>query len=124
MNERPRRNRKSASIRAIIRETEVNVNDLIYPLFLVDGKGVEVPIASMPGISRYSEDLMLRQIDECVAMGLKSFVIFPAVEDSLKDKEASYAMRSDNFYLQAIRAIKQRFGSMFDERCSHGSLQQ
>jgi porphobilinogen synthase len=109
MNERPRRNRKSGVIRDMIRETELHVSDFIYPLFLVDGKGIEVPIASMPGIARYSEDLMLRQIEECVELGLKSFVIFPALEDSLKDKEASYAMRNDNFYLRAIRSIKQRF---------------
>ena len=103
MNERPRRNRKSSVIRDLVRETELHVSDFIYPLFLVDGKGIEVPIASMPGISRYSEDLMLRQIEECVALGINSFVIFPAVEDALKDKEASYAMRSDNFYLRTIR---------------------
>jgi len=78
----------------MVRETELHVSDFIYPLFLVDGKGIEVPIASMPGISRFSEDLMLREIEACVALGVKSFVVFPAVEDSLKDKEASYAMRS------------------------------
>jgi porphobilinogen synthase len=109
MNERPRRNRKSKAIRDLVRETELNTYDFIYPLFLVDGKGIEVPIASMPGISRFSEDLMLREIEECISLGVKSFVIFPAVEDHLKDKEASYAMQSDNFYLRTIRAIKQRF---------------
>lgn len=109
MNERPRRNRKSSTIRQLVRETELHVSDFIYPMFLIEGKGIEVPITSMPGISRYSEDLMLREIESCIALGLKSFVIFPAVEDHLKDKEASYAMRSDNFYLRSIRAIKQRF---------------
>jgi porphobilinogen synthase len=109
MNERPRRNRKSNTIRELVRETELKVSDFIYPLFLVEGNGIQVPIASMPGISRYSEDLMLREIEACIALGLKSFVIFPAVEDSFKDKEASYAMQSDNFYLRAIRSIKQRF---------------
>lgn len=109
MNERPRRNRKSNTIRELVRETELKVSDFIYPLFLVEGNGIQVPIASMPGISRYSEDLMLREIEACIALGLKSFVIFPAVEDSFKDKEASYAMQADNFYLRAIRSIKQRF---------------
>jgi porphobilinogen synthase len=79
MNERPRRNRKSNVIREMVRETELNVRDFIYPLFLVDGKGIEVPIASMPGISRFSEDLILREIEECVSLGIKSFVILPAV---------------------------------------------
>jgi porphobilinogen synthase len=109
MNERPRRNRKSNTIRELVRETELKVSDFIYPLFLVEGNGIQVPITSMPGISRYSEDLMLREIEACIALGLKSFVIFPAVEDSFKDKEASYAMQADNFYLRAIRSIKQRF---------------
>jgi porphobilinogen synthase len=109
MNERPRRNRKSSTIRDLVRETELHVSDFIFPLFLVDGKGIQVPIPSMPGIYRYSEDLILREIEECVELGLKSFVIFPAVEDHLKDKEATYAMHSDNFYLRAIRSIKQRF---------------
>lgn len=109
MHQRPRRNRATAAIRNLVRETAVRPHDLIFPLFLVDGKGIEVPIASMPGIARYSEDLALKQIEECLALGISSFVLFPAVEDALKDKEASYAMRSDNFYLRIIRAIKQRF---------------
>ena len=109
MNQRPRRNRATAAIRNLVRETAVRPTDLIFPLFLVDGKGIEVPITSMPGIARYSEDLALKQVEECLALGIASFVLFPAVEDSLKDKEASYAMRSDNFYLRIIRAIKQRF---------------
>jgi porphobilinogen synthase len=109
MNERPRRNRKSSTIRDLVRETELHVSDFIFPLFLVDGKGIQVPIPSMPGIYRHSEDLILREIEECVELGLKSFVIFPAVEDHLKDKEATYAMHSDNFYLRASRSIKQRF---------------
>ena len=109
MNERPRRNRKSSSIRDLVRETELRLSDFIYPMFLVDGQGIEIPIPSMPGIARYSEDLMLRQIEECLNLGLRSFVIFPAVEDHLKDKEATYAMRHDNFYLRTIRSIKQRF---------------
>jgi porphobilinogen synthase len=93
----------------MVSETQVTPEDLIFPLFLVDGKGIEVPIASMPGIARYSEDLLLKRIDACVALGVESFVLFPAVEDHLKDKEASYAMQADNFYLRTIRSIKQRF---------------
>jgi len=109
MNSRPRRNRASSTIRRMVSETQVRPEDLIFPLFLIDGKGLEVPIASMPGIARYSEDLMLKRIEACVNLGVNSFVIFPAVEDSLKDKEATYAMRSDNFYLRTIRSIKQHF---------------
>ncbi len=109
MNQRPRRNRASSAIRQLVRETTVRPSDFIFPLFLVDGNNIEIPIHSMPGIARYSEDIVLKQIEECLALGIRSFVLFPAVEDSLKDKEATYAMRSDNFYLRAIRSIKQRF---------------
>ena len=109
MNSRPRRNRAGSTIRRMVSETQVTPDDLIFPLFLVDGKGIEVPIASMPGIARYSEDLLLKRIESCIQLGINSFVLFPAVEDHLKDKEASYAMQSDNFYLRTIRNIKKRF---------------
>jgi porphobilinogen synthase len=82
---------------------------LIFPLFVVDGKGIAEPIKSMPGISRLSGDLILKEIESCVKLGIRSFVLFPAVEDSLKDKVASYAMDKNNFYLRCIREIKSRF---------------
>ena len=109
MLQRPRRNRKSAAIRDLVRETQVTTNDFIYPLFLVDGKGIKNEISSMPGNFRWSLDLLLKEIDECANMGIKSFVLFPAVEDSLKDSYASYSYDEKNFYLKAIKEIKQRF---------------
>jgi porphobilinogen synthase len=109
MLQRPRRNRKSAAIRDMVRETQLPVSSLIFPLFVVDGSDKKIPIASMPGISRYSEDHVLREIESCLKLGLQSFVLFPAVEDSLKDRVAGYAMRSDNFYLRIIRSVKARF---------------
>jgi len=109
MNIRPRRNRKSEAIRNLVRETRLHTDNLIYPLFLVDGNNHNIPIKSLPGISRFSLDLMLREIESCLKLGIRSFVIFPAVEDALKDREATYSYNSDNFYLKAARAIKQRF---------------
>ncbi len=109
MQQRPRRNRKSESIRGMVRETEVSLTSFIYPMFLLDGQKKEIPIASMPGISRFSQDLLLKEIESCLQLGVKSFVIFPAVEDSLKDKEATYSWDESNFYLRTIREIKQRF---------------
>ncbi len=109
MIERPRRNRKSETIRSMVRETRLPLSALIYPLFVVDGSGKKIPITSMPGIHRWSEDLLLHEIEECMQLGIKSFVLFPAVEDALKDKSATYSYAENNFYLRIIRAIKQRF---------------
>jgi len=75
----------------------------------VDGKEKKIPIASMPGIHRWSSDLLLHEIDECLNLGIQSFVLFPAVEDSHKDSTATYSYSKDNFYLHLIRLIKSRF---------------
>lgn len=109
MLQRPRRNRKSAAIRDLVRETQVTTNDFIYPLFLVDGKGIKTEVKSMPGNYRWSLDLLLKEIEECINLGIKSFDLFPAVEDSLKDKHATYSYNEKNFYLRAIREIKKQF---------------
>ncbi len=109
MNRRPRRNRKSAAIRAMVEETKIGAEHLIYPLFLKDGKGVKEEIASLPNNYRWSLDLLLPEIEECMNLGVRTFDLFPAVNEGLKDNVASYSYASDNFYLHAINAIKERF---------------
>ena len=109
MLQRPRRNRKSEAIRNMIAETQLHKNDLIYPLFIVDGNNIKSPIESMPNCFRWSLDLLLHELDECCNLELQHFVLFPAVDDHLKDKIASYSYHEDNFYLKAIRSIKERF---------------
>jgi porphobilinogen synthase len=109
MLQRPRRNRKSETIRNMVRETSLSLDNLIFPLFLVDGAGKKIPIDSMPGIFRFSEDLLLQEVEDCLKLGVKSFVLFPAVENALKNKEATYSYSSSNFYLRTIREIKKRF---------------
>jgi porphobilinogen synthase len=106
---RPRRNRKNAAIRDMVQETHLSVHHLIYPLFLVDGQGVQQEIASLPRNFRWSLDLLLKEIEASMELGLNKFVLFPAVEDRLKDTVASYSYAQDNFYLKAIRSIKDRF---------------
>lgn len=93
----------------MIRETHLGVEHLIYPLFVVDGQKISEPIDSLPGMHRLSEDLLLREVEESLQLGVQSFVLFPAVEDRLKDTEASYGFADDNFYLRIIRAVKERF---------------
>jgi porphobilinogen synthase len=109
MNIRPRRNRKSAAIRAMVEDTKLGVENLIYPLFLKDGKNIKDEVQSMPGNYRWSIDKLLPEIEECVSLGIFTFDLFPAVDEHLKDKTASYSYASDNFYLNAIRTIKERF---------------
>ncbi|MDA0946749.1 MAG: porphobilinogen synthase, partial [Bacteroidetes bacterium] len=82
---------------------------LIYPLFVLDGVNRHEPIASMPGMARMSEDYVLREVEEAMAMGVRAFVLFPAVEETLKDEVATYGVSPDNFYLRIARAIKSRF---------------
>jgi len=108
-NHRPRRNRKSAAVRQMVAETNLSPAHLIYPYFLLDGIHRIEAIKSMPGIARMTVDLALRDIEECMNHGLRSFVLFPAVEDRHKDTMASYSFASDNFYLHAIRTIKEAF---------------
>src|SRR5688572_6667829 len=106
---RPRRNRKSEAIRNMVEETKVSTHDLIFPLFLLDGTNKKVEVASMPGIFRFSLDLMLKEVEECMKLGVHAFDIFPAVEDQYKDKTATKSYDSDFFYLKALREIKKRF---------------
>jgi porphobilinogen synthase len=109
MNQRPRRNRKSIGIREMVSETNLKIESLIYPLFIVDGENMKIPINSMPNCFRWSLDLLIKEIEICGELGIKNFVLFPAVEDSLKDKTATYSYSSANFYLKAINTIKNKF---------------
>lgn len=109
MNIRPRRNRKSAAIRNMVEETKLGVENLIYPIFLKDGKNIKDEVLSLPNNFRWSIDRLLPEIEECMNLGIYTFDIFPAVDEDLKDKIASYSYADDNFYLDAIRQIKERF---------------
>lgn len=106
---RPRRNRKSEAIRALVEETHVSTSDLIFPLFLLEGANKRVEVNSMPGIYRFSTDEMLKEIEACLKLGIRAFDIFPAVEDQYKDRIASRSYDPDFFYLRALREIKKTF---------------
>lgn len=112
MNIRPRRNRKNAAIRNMIEETKIGVEHMIYPIFLVDGKGIKNEVSSLPNNYRWSIDLLQKEIEECLNLGITTYDLFPAVEESLKDTVASYSYADDNFYLNAIRTLKESFPEM------------
>lgn len=109
MIHRPRRNRKSAVIRDMIQETHLSSSNLIFPLFIVEGTNQQVEVNSMPGIYRYSIDYLLKEIEHCLKIGLRAFDLFPAVEESLKDKYATESYKKGTLYLRAIEAVKKNF---------------
>jgi porphobilinogen synthase len=93
----------------MVEENQVTTNDLIFPLFLLDGTQKKVEVASMPGIFRFSADLMLKEIEQCLKLGIKAFDIFPAVEDQYKDKTATRSYDPSFFYLKTLRQVKKEF---------------
>ncbi|OOQ60279.1 porphobilinogen synthase [Mucilaginibacter pedocola] len=107
--QRPRRNRKSEVIRQMVQETHVSAANLIFPLFIVDGEKQKTEVASMPGIFRYSIDNLLREVESCMNLGLKSFDLFPNIHDDFKDKYATESYREGSLYLRAISEVKKEF---------------
>ena len=109
MEIRPRRNRKSSAIRALVEETKLSTDDFIFPLFLLEGATDRVEVASMPGIFRMGIEPMLKEIDSCMSLGIKGFDVFPVVAEHYKDKSGSRSFDPDFFYQQAIKRIKAEF---------------
>lgn len=108
MLRRPRRNRKNRWIRDLVAEANLDLKDLMFPLFLKEGKGLKEEIASMPGIYRYSTDELVREIEQCLELGIHSFALFPSIADNLKDRSASEGLNPDGLYPEAIRTLKSR----------------
>ena len=109
MLQRPRRNRKSEAIRNMVQENHVSVNDFIFPLFLIEGKNKTSEVASMPGIYRYSSDLLLKEIETCMKLGIKTFDVFPSIADKYKDKRATESLNKKGLYLKTLTQIKKEF---------------
>lgn len=106
---RPRRNRNTAFIRDLIQENQLSTNDFIFPLFLLEGTKQKIEVASMPGVFRLSLDLMLQEIQECLNLGIKAFVIFPCIPDHLKNSKATESVNENGLYLRALKKIKELF---------------
>ena len=93
----------------MVEENKLHLSDFIFPMFLLNGKNQKIEVSSMPGIYRFSLDLLKEEINDCLEKGIKSFCLFPAVEDKFKDKYAIYSYSHDNFYLKAIETLKKDF---------------
>ncbi|MEM7510260.1 MAG: porphobilinogen synthase [Bacteroidota bacterium] len=109
MRIRPRRNRRSHAIREMVQETRVGISSLIYPLFILPPGIPSDEVSSMPGVGRRDPSATLKEVESSLEVGLNRFILFPAVPDSLKDKMATYSFQEDNFYLETIRLIKDKF---------------
>lgn len=109
MLRRPRRNRQSPAIRKMATETHLSTDHLIYPLFVVDGEGKKEEVSSLPGNYRMSLDYVLKEIEECIALGLDRFVLFPAIPEERKNKRGTFGYDPDNFYLKMATQIKKEF---------------
>jgi porphobilinogen synthase len=93
----------------MVEETKLGVENLIYPIFLKDGHNIKEEVSSLPNNFRWSIDRLLPELELCLKLGITTFDIFPAVDEKLKDKIASFSYAEDNFYLHAIRKIKETF---------------
>jgi len=106
---RPRRMRYDAFSRDLMRENQLSVKDLIYPMFIVEGKQQRVSITSMPSVARLSIDLLLQEAEQLVALGIPAIALFPVTEADKKSAEAAQAYHHDALVQRAVRALKQNF---------------
>ncbi|MEI9805193.1 MAG: porphobilinogen synthase [Pseudolabrys sp.] len=103
---RMRRNRRSDWARRMVREHTLTVDDLIWPLFVMDGNNARTPIASMPGIERLSVDQAVREAERAAKLSIPCIALFPYTDPTLRDESGSEALNPENLVCRAIRAIK------------------
>jgi porphobilinogen synthase len=106
LTHRPRRNRKAEWTRRLVRENTLTCDDLIWPIFLIEGRNRREPVASMPGVQRLSVDEAVRDAARAVQLSIPAIALFPFVESGLRDAEAAEALNQNNLVCRACRAIK------------------
>ena len=105
---RMRRNRRSDWARRMVREATLTTGDLIWPLFVMDGRNARQPVSSMPGVDRLSVDQVVREAERAAKLSIPCIALFPYTDPSLRDEQGSEALNPDNLVCRAIRAIKQQ----------------
>lgn len=103
---RLRRNREQPFVRRLVAENRVVADDLIYPMFVIDGSNQSSAVESMPGIERLSIDLLVKEVEELAALGLNSVALFPNVEPSLRTLDGREAYNPDGLVPRAVAALK------------------
>ena len=124
---RPRRLRRDAFSRAMVREHHLTPSDLILPVFVLDGENQVQDVASMPGVQRMSIDRLFAQAEACVSLGVPVMALFPVIDPALKDPDGREATNPDGLVPRAVRALKARFPELgiltdvaLDPFTSHG----
>lgn len=124
---RPRRNRKAEWARRLVREHILTTDDLIWPIFVVDGTNQRVAIPSMPGVERLSVDQAVRAAERALELTIPCIALFPYTDPALRDETGSEALNPDNLVCQSVRAIKKEFPELgvlcdvaLDPFTSHG----
>ncbi len=124
---RPRRLRRDTFTRNLVREHAVTVNDLIYPVFVLDGANRREAVGSMPGVERLSLDLLLPVAEDCVKLGIPVMALFPVIDASLKTPDGKEALNPDGLVPRVVRALKKEFPELgvmtdvaLDPFTSHG----
>ncbi len=124
---RPRRTRADEATRRLVREHHLTVDDLIYPVFVCEGSGMQEAVSSMPGVHRYSPDTLLTHLAEVVALGIPAIALFPVIDGALKNLSGSEAANPDGLVPRVVKAIKARFPELavitdvaLDPYTSHG----
>ena len=124
---RPRRLRRDAFTRNLVREHQVTPHDLIYPVFVHEGENLRQAVPSMPGVDRLSLDLLLPVAEECVRLGIPVLALFPSIEPVLKTPDGKEALNPDGLIPRVVRALKEEFPELgimtdvaLDPYTSHG----
>ncbi|MFM9998428.1 MAG: porphobilinogen synthase [Betaproteobacteria bacterium] len=124
---RPRRLRRDSFTRNLVREHQLDASDLIYPVFVVDGKQQRQSVASMPGVDRLSLDLLLPVAQQCVDLGVPVMALFPVIDPALKTPDGREALNPDGLVPRVVRALKKEFPELgimtdvaLDPFTSHG----
>ena len=124
---RPRRLRRTDYSRRLVREHQLTADDLIYPVFVLDGKNQRQAVGSMPGVERLSLDLLMPVAEDCVKLGIPVMALFPVIESSLKDPHGNEALNPEGLVPTVVRALKKNFPDLgimtdvaLDPFTSHG----
>jgi porphobilinogen synthase len=112
-----RRLRRHDWSRRLVRESSLSVDDLIWPLFVCDGRAAREPVSSMPGVDRLSIDLLVERVGEAAALGIPAVALFPATDPALKTAECEEAVNPDNLVCRAVRAVKAAHGDRIGVVC-------
>ena len=107
LTQRPRRLRRTPALRNLVRETQLTVDDLIYPLFVMEGENTRVEVPSMPGCYRYSQDLLIAEVREAYELGINAVALFPAVPEAKKDAGGSESFNPNGLIQQTVSRLKQ-----------------